>query len=337
MESKKLEERLADVRTKELEAEAEERVRKRAATMEQLKEANEKRVAEDAERAKRARTVAVVDATGGSTEPTEAPPRCRCGLDAMRFTVKKEGPNCGRHFFKCSKKQDEDPCKFFEWSDATASAPRSHTGAESGEVSLQSAGIPLPGASSPQPSTVGDIPGLPGAASNRRCSTCGLEATLRSVQKEGRIFGRQYWCCTQPKCSTKQYFEWDEAPVDVGHSTVATPVRAAGSFGRSEAPPVELPAGSSQLLCQCGSEATSFVSKKEGPNQGRRFWTCGERRCKFFQWDGERIVEAPPVAAVGVSTGTQPGASKSSGTCFKCRQPGHFARDCPGSGTSSGK
>eukprot|EP00929_Paragymnodinium_shiwhaense_P059633 TRINITY_DN29858_c0_g1_i4.p1 TRINITY_DN29858_c0_g1~~TRINITY_DN29858_c0_g1_i4.p1 ORF type:complete len:448 (-),score=84.70 TRINITY_DN29858_c0_g1_i4:96-1439(-) len=37
--------------------------------------------------------------------------RCDCLLEAARFTVRKEGPNSGRQFWKCPKAR----CQFFEW------------------------------------------------------------------------------------------------------------------------------------------------------------------------------------------------------------------------------
>lgn len=35
----------------------------------------------------------------------------------LRLTVKKDGPNKGREFYKCPK---QPPCNFFEWADASA-------------------------------------------------------------------------------------------------------------------------------------------------------------------------------------------------------------------------
>jgi hypothetical protein len=39
---------------------------------------------------------------------------CNCGVPALRTTVKKEGPNKGREFFRCGLPRD---CKFFLWAD----------------------------------------------------------------------------------------------------------------------------------------------------------------------------------------------------------------------------
>ena len=46
------------------------------------------------------------------------PPLCRCAVPrpATLLTVRKEGPNTGRQFYKC------DPCNFFQWFDSSSAA-----------------------------------------------------------------------------------------------------------------------------------------------------------------------------------------------------------------------
>lgn len=42
------------------------------------------------------------------------------------------------------------------------------------------------------------------------------------------------------------------------------------------------------VLCRCGSPASQFQVKKEGPNQGRSFFSCANKgACTFFQWADE--------------------------------------------------
>lgn len=44
--------------------------------------------------------------------------QCQCGDDAVKLLTMKEGPNQGRSFWKCKKRQEEEgACKFFEWDD----------------------------------------------------------------------------------------------------------------------------------------------------------------------------------------------------------------------------
>lgn len=40
------------------------------------------------------------------------PIKCNCNSTASRFTVKKEGPNKGKRFYKCSS---DKSCNFFKW------------------------------------------------------------------------------------------------------------------------------------------------------------------------------------------------------------------------------
>ncbi|KAL4442762.1 hypothetical protein ABPG77_006756 [Micractinium sp. CCAP 211/92] len=50
----------------------------------------------------------------------EAPPKCRCGEPAELRTVRKEGPNQGRHFWGCPRFPDAAACKFFQWAEPGA-------------------------------------------------------------------------------------------------------------------------------------------------------------------------------------------------------------------------
>lgn len=45
---------------------------------------------------------------------------CNCGRAAVLLTVRKEGPNQGRQFYKCE--QRENACDFFLWHDSAAAA-----------------------------------------------------------------------------------------------------------------------------------------------------------------------------------------------------------------------
>lgn len=43
--------------------------------------------------------------------PEQVPMKCQCGKPATRYTVRKEGPTKGRHFYRCSAKI----CDYFMW------------------------------------------------------------------------------------------------------------------------------------------------------------------------------------------------------------------------------
>ncbi|BES96136.1 DNA topoisomerase [Nesidiocoris tenuis] len=40
---------------------------------------------------------------------------CTCNVPAVKLTVRKEGPNQGRLFYRCGKNRDEQQCNFFVW------------------------------------------------------------------------------------------------------------------------------------------------------------------------------------------------------------------------------
>ena len=42
-------------------------------------------------------------------------PLCKHGNPSLLMTVKKEGPNKGRKFFRCAEQKKENDCDFFEW------------------------------------------------------------------------------------------------------------------------------------------------------------------------------------------------------------------------------
>ncbi|KAL7753520.1 hypothetical protein RI367_001295 [Sorochytrium milnesiophthora] len=57
--------------------------------------------------------------------------------------------------------------------------------------------------------------------------------------------------------------------------------------------------------CQCNKIAAHFQVKKEGPNKGSWFWTCLGRKCRFFEWDGDKPVASGKTGeSSGPSTST---------------------------------
>ncbi|XP_050100491.1 DNA topoisomerase 3-alpha [Anopheles aquasalis] len=64
------------------------------------------------------------DSARGSAPASEVDVQCRCGTPAVRFTVKKDGPNHGRPFYTCPNQAAK--CGFFKWADEDATSALSN-------------------------------------------------------------------------------------------------------------------------------------------------------------------------------------------------------------------
>ena len=89
-------------------------------------------------------------------------------------------------------------------------------------------------------------------------------ARVRVVRDMSKVnFGRPFFTCSKDGCD---YFEW-------GDEIIVT-----------------------KPLCKHGKPCKLLKVKKEGPNQGRNFLCCPERKkksCKFFKWFEDPIDEDP--------------------------------------------
>ncbi|XP_053551092.1 DNA topoisomerase 3-alpha [Bombina bombina] len=126
---------------------------------------------------------------------------CNCGLSAVQLTVRKEGPNQGRPFYKCSG----GSCNFFLWADQ-----------EGGAGGSTSAGQSSVG----RPSTSFNNPRVPDGFRSGGGSTddsgiggqtlcmCNQPAVTRTVQKDGANKGRQFHTCPKPREQQCGFFQW---------------------------------------------------------------------------------------------------------------------------------
>ncbi|XP_054464313.1 LOW QUALITY PROTEIN: DNA topoisomerase 3-alpha [Anoplopoma fimbria] len=123
---------------------------------------------------------------------------CNCGQDALLLTVRKDGPNQGRQFYKCNA----GSCNFFLWADEPS---------QQGES--QSRGPPLEapprlslGFRNPQEEAEGRK-GAGGHAGQTMCN-CNEAAVTRMVQKDGPNKGRMFHTCGKPRDQTCGFFQW---------------------------------------------------------------------------------------------------------------------------------
>lgn len=124
---------------------------------------------------------------------------CNCGREAVLLTVRKQGPNQGRQFYKCSG----GDCTFFLWADS----------------SHPTGGGPPSSASRPPGSSVGCPPGFGSLGSDSDGGTaclCGQPAVTRTVQKDGPNKGRQFHTCAKPREQQCGFFQWVDENVAPG-------------------------------------------------------------------------------------------------------------------------
>lgn len=65
------------------------------------------------------------------------------------------------------------------------------------------------------------------------------------------------------------------------------------------------------MNCKCGTNAVLLAVKKEGPNKGKKFYTCNTKTCDFFSWENKY----------------DPKKFKN-GACFRCGRYGCYIEDC---------
>ncbi|KAI5757530.1 TOP3A [Gulo gulo luscus] len=146
-------------------------------------------------------------AAGGSNSVT-----CNCGQEAVLLTVRKEGPNQGRQFYKCNG----GGCSFFLWAD---SGPPEAGGPPS------SASKPPGGSLGRPPATgdrrggsgrPGDDGGSGGCSGGSMSCLCSQPAVTRTVQKDGPNKGRQFHTCAKPREQQCGFFQWVDENVAPG-------------------------------------------------------------------------------------------------------------------------
>ncbi|XP_045840542.1 DNA topoisomerase 3-alpha isoform X2 [Meles meles] len=156
-------------------------------------------------------------AAGGSNSVT-----CNCGQEAVLLTVRKEGPNQGRQFYKCSA----GGCGFFLWAEA-GGPPSSASRPPGGSLGRPPAtGDRRGGSGRP-----GDDGGGGGGGGSMSC-LCSQPAVTRTVQKDGPNKGRQFHTCAKPREQQCGFFQWvDENVAPETFGAPSWPGRRGGTQG----------------------------------------------------------------------------------------------------------
>ncbi|XP_063791016.1 DNA topoisomerase 3-alpha [Pseudophryne corroboree] len=156
-----------------------------------------------------------------STEGNEVV--CNCGVSAVQLTVRKEGPNQGRPFYKCNGGN----CSFFLWADQ-----------DSGSGSSNSEFQPPGG----RPSNAFNSPRVSGGfraggeswnmeSGGQATCMCNQPAVTRTVQKDGANKGRQFHTCAKPREQQCGFFQWADENVPPGGSGGDYPSTFGGGSG----------------------------------------------------------------------------------------------------------
>ncbi|XP_038618516.1 DNA topoisomerase 3-alpha isoform X2 [Tachyglossus aculeatus] len=119
---------------------------------------------------------------------------CNCGQEALLLTVRKDGPNQGRQFYKCGA----GGCSFFLWADQQAED------GTSGAARTAVAPAPPPA----EGNRVGYGSSGGGRVSGGTNCMCNQPAITRVVQKDGPNKGRQFHTCQKPREQQCGFFQW---------------------------------------------------------------------------------------------------------------------------------
>ena len=160
------------------------------------------------------------------------------------------------------------------------------------------------------------------------CS-CGDQANLLTVIKEGPNRGKKFYNCKTNSCD---YFLWEtscDSPLNYGSILMASsPIGVEHS-----------------ILCDCGNSAKLLTVRKQCANKGRQFYTCPKSRseeCGYFKWaDEDQSAADPPVQSSCITSfidtfeGNMSLNDSSHGILCECGIPGKLLtvkKDSPNKG-----
>ena len=147
-----------------------------------------------------------------------APPECLCNppLAALRTTVRKEGPNCGRAFFKCNKPNVSLQCNFMLWADQN-----------------ENPGATVTATSSSTTTTAAAAASVESRSSILSCD-CDSPAHRFRALSGAFYYKCAKWDVPEKKCN---YFRWESALNEEAKIEVETEMEIAAAADSSEKSP----------------------------------------------------------------------------------------------------
>ncbi|KAM6914565.1 LOW QUALITY PROTEIN: DNA topoisomerase 3-alpha [Lycodopsis pacificus] len=132
---------------------------------------------------------------GGGVDGSSEAIVCNCGQDAVLLTVRKDGPNQGRQFYKCNA----GSCNFFLWADQPS---------QQGEPRSRGPLLQAPPRLSLGFRNTGGQEGGAGGHAGQTMCNCNEAAVTRTVQKDGPNKGRVFQTCGKPRDQQCGFFLW---------------------------------------------------------------------------------------------------------------------------------
>ncbi|KAJ4466376.1 DNA topoisomerase [Lentinula lateritia] len=114
----------------------------------------------------------------------------------------------------------------------------------------------------------------------------------------------------------------------------AKPLSSSSSNPRSTKLPSAIPPSrasrnyGNQILCECSVSAIPAVvtdgsasNGRNGPNQGRPFWTCDEKACDYFAWADDSMPSSKPTSTVPTKRTFSNTSTELSSRLCQCNEP----------------
>ncbi|XP_068146758.1 DNA topoisomerase 3-alpha [Drosophila tropicalis] len=230
-----------------------------------------------------------------------------CHQPARQMTVRRNGHNQGRLFYKCPKPKE---CKFFQWADELPAPPSSAITGTSTRVGDSSWGSGGGGTS----------------------STRGGDSSWGSGSTSSARAGDSSWGTNRVATLPSTSGNSGSAQMRSNSSSTVTITKTVSTQSSSDG---------TEVQCACGQLASKLTVRKDGPNQGRPFYACPirEKSCGFFQWadtdenqgttswgSGRNGPSSSRSGSKGDGAG---GTGSKTRRCGLCRQEGHTRNKCP--------